>query len=72
MGDKEKGLSYLKKAESLASSDDEKYMMYYNRSVIYFNSQDYRLAKEAALKAREIKNTPEIQSLISEIDGLLK
>ena len=72
MGDKEKGLSNLKKAESLASSDDEKYMTYYNRSVIYFNSQDYDLAKEAALKAQGVKNTPEIQSIISEINELLK
>lgn len=72
LGYKEKGLSYLKKAESLALSDDEKYMTYYNRSVIYFNSQEYNLSKEAALKAQSVKNTPEIQSMIDEIDNMSK
>ena len=69
LGEKEKGLEYLKKAEKLATTEDEKFMTYYNRAVIYFNSQDFKSAKKAALKAQNVKNTAEIQSIIQEIEN---
>lgn len=69
LGEKEKGLEYLKKAEKLASTDDEKFMIYYNRAVIYFNSHDFKSAKSAAIKAQSVKNTAEIQSIINEIEN---
>lgn len=72
LGDLEKALAYINMAERLANTEDERYMTYYNRSVIFFNRQDFRSAKEAAQKAKDIRNNSDIQDLINEIDEMLK
>ncbi len=70
--DLEKGLSYINMAERLANSVDEKYMAYYNKSVIFFNKQDFNSAKEAALKAQSVRDSQEVRTLINEIDEMSK
>ena len=72
LGDLEKALYYINRAERLANSVDEKYLTYYNKSVIFFNKQDFNSAKDAALKAQSVRDSQEVQALINEIDEMSK
>ena len=71
LGDFEKALSYINVAEHIAKSNDEKYTIYYNKSIIFFNMQDFRSAKEAAQNAQSIRDSSEIRDLQSEIEEML-
>lgn len=70
LGDYKSALEALDVAEKLANNDDDLYLVMYNRSIIYFNSQDYNTAIEFANKAKSIKNDQSINDLISDIKKL--
>ena len=70
MGDYEKSLNYLNKAEEFAKSDDEKYLVNYNRAIIYYNKLDKSKAPLYANKAKTIKYTKEIMELMNAIKQL--
>ena len=63
-----KAINSLNKALELADSSNEKYIIYYNFSVIYLNINQPTRALEYAGIASNIKNTDEIRELI----GLIK
>lgn len=42
MGNHKKAQEALNKAFDLATNDDERYLIHYNRAVLYFNNQDYK------------------------------
>ena len=67
LGQVKKALSTLDKAQQLAKTADEFYLVEYNRAVIYYNNHDIKSALVYAQKAKGIKSTPEIAELISEI-----
>mgnify|MGYP002625568613 CR=1 FL=1 len=72
LGENNKAFDFLDKAQKLASNEDEVYLVHYNRSVIYFNSRDYKSAYKYALLAKSVRNNQEIQSVLDEIEKALK
>lgn len=72
LGDYNSALMYLSKGENVANSNDERYLINYNRAVIYFNQQDYKKALEAATRAQTLKNDSGIQELIKDIETIAK
>ena len=70
MGNFEKSLEYLKKAEEFANSPDEFWSIYYNRALIYYNLSDISNAKIYLQKAKELKNSKEIEDLSNAINKL--
>ncbi|MBR1461257.1 matrixin family metalloprotease [bacterium] len=71
LGDFDKALSYINMAARLANTDDEKYMISYNKAIIFFNNQDFDSARTSALKAQSIKDNSDVRELIEEIDKIL-
>lgn len=61
----------MKKAYSLAKTDNEKYLVCYNLSAIYVNSKHFKEALKYAKEAQAISNTEEIQDLITNIEHAL-
>lgn len=72
LGDFDSGLYYLQKGESFAYSNDERYLIQYDRAIIYFNKQDYAKALDCAKKAQLIKDDDNVRELIREIETLSK
>ncbi len=70
LGDFDSTLKLLNQAEKLVNNDDEKYLINYNKAVLYFNTQEYKLATEYANRAKSIKSNQGIDELISEIENL--
>lgn len=62
----------LDEAQKYAFSQNEKYLIEYNRAVIYYNHQKFQQAKEFALKAKQIKSNNDIEAFIEDINKLLK
>lgn len=58
----------LKQAEQFANSEDEKYLIAYNRAILYFNSKNYAEALNYANEAKNIKRSSEIDQLIDDIN----
>ena len=71
MGNIDEALEHLNKAEELASNSDEKYLANYNRAIIYYNNQQYQTALKYANEAKSIRDNPEIDTLIAEINKFL-
>lgn|SRR5574344_181325 len=69
-GNFEDALNYLNTAESIAKTSDEKYLIAYNRSIIYYNKQDYSKALEYAQIAKTLKDSSDVNDLISDIQKL--
>lgn len=67
MGDFESVLKTLEKAEIYAQTVDEKYIVNYNKAVVYYNMQQYEKALNSAKIAQSIKNEQSIQDLINDI-----
>jgi tetratricopeptide (TPR) repeat protein len=63
-------LSMLDKAETLAQTTDEKYLIQYNRAIIYFNKQNYDKASNYAHLAKTLKNNQDINDFIYEIEQI--
>lgn len=68
LGDMESAMYYLEKAEGLAKTTDENFLISYNKAVISFNKQDYKKALEYAQKAKAIRPDNLIDDLISEFE----
>lgn len=64
---KGEAIKAMQKAQQLAKSKDEKYMVLYNLAVIYLDSKTYDKALECAKEAQEISQTEEIKELIMNI-----
>lgn len=72
LGDYNSGLENLEKAEKVAYAADERYLIHYDRAIIYFNQQEYQKALDNANKAKSIKDDSKIKELIQEIETLSK
>lgn len=71
LGDFENALKALNKAESLAKTSDELYLIEYNRAILHYNKHDFSSAMTYATKARGIKQTSEVEELLNEIKKLI-
>ena len=71
MGDFDSVISSLNQAERLAKNADETYMIAYNRSVVYYNMQQYDEALKFAKVAKSIKDNQSIQDLINDIEQIM-
>ena len=71
LGDFENALKALNKAESLAKTSDELYLIEYNRAILHYNKHDFASAMTYATKARGIKQTSEVEELLNEIKKLI-
>ncbi len=67
MGDYESALKLLNDGESYANTDDEKYLIHFDRAVIYYNKQNYDKALESANLAKSIRADKNVQDLITDI-----
>ena len=63
-------LTYKAKAEKYAKTQDEQYLIAYNRAITYFNLQKFDTALNYANTAKSIKDTQGVQELINEIEQL--
>lgn len=72
MGDFDAAITALDKANALSKVTDEMYLVSYNKAIIYYNKQDYSKALEYAQQAKSIKDNPNIDKLILEINNLQK
>ena len=70
MGDFEQSLKYLSEADERARTQDEKYLVAYNRAITYYNLQKYDTALEFANSAKLIKDTQSVREFIEEINQL--
>lgn len=68
MGDLDLALKSLSSASQLAKNEDEKYMVAYNRAIIYYNKQDYRNSLAYAKQAKAIRPSNNIDELINDIE----
>lgn len=71
MGNNKKAQIALDKAFELSTNDNEKYLIYYNRAVMYYNNQDFDSALSCAKQALAIKNDETTNTLISDIEEML-
>lgn len=67
MGDFDSALRALNTANNLANTTDEKFLVAYNKAIIYYNMQDLEHALEFAYQAKSIKPEPNVDDLISDI-----
>lgn len=72
MGNNKKAQNALDKAMQLATNNDEKYLIHYNRAIMYYNNQDFKSALNCAKDALAIKNDERTNSLIKDIEAMLK
>lgn len=72
MSDFDSALEKLNIAEHFAKTSDEKYLIFYNRAVIYYNLQQQEQALQYAMQAKSIKDDSSINELISEIQNMNK
>jgi predicted Zn-dependent protease len=66
----DEALAQLDKAQSLTTTSDEKYLIQYDRAIIYFNQQDYDKSLKYANLAKEIRNDDNVESLIEDIQKI--
>lgn len=66
-GDFESSLSTLAKGEPYAQNADEKFLIHFNRAVIYYNKQEYEKALDSANLAKSVKDNENVRELISDI-----
>ncbi len=72
MGDFDAAIAALDRANTLTKVTDEKYLVSYNKAIIYYNKQEYGKALKYAQHAKSIKDNPNIDKLILEINNLQK
>lgn len=70
LGDFDSALREINKAEQLANTKDEQFLVHYDRAIIYYNQQKYSSALEAAQHAQAIKNENNVQELIKDIEKI--
>ncbi len=71
MGEYDKALENLDKAQRIDSSADTAFTTEYNKAVIYYNSKNFKYALVHATQAKAIKNDPAVEELIREINKLI-
>ena len=59
-------------ALELATNDNERYLIHYNRAVMYYNNQDFKSALNCAKDAQAIKDDETTKALINDIEAMLK
>ena len=70
LGDFESALLALNTAHDLVKTKDEKFLVAYNKAIVYYNMQDLEHALEFAKLAKSIKADPNVDILISDIQKL--
>ena len=70
-GDFEKAMNLLIKGSAYAKSNDEKFLIEYNKAAVYFNQQKYAEALNAANNAKSIKDDNSVNDLIHEIQSIM-
>lgn len=68
LGKNKKSLESLEKALTLAATDDDKYIIYYNIAVVNLNTNKLSEAMKYAKLAQNIKNDDNISDLLSNIE----
>lgn len=71
-GDFQSAINTLQQGERYIKSNDDKYLIEYNKAAIYYNMQRYSEALTAANNAKSIKDDASINELIEEIQNLSK
>lgn len=72
MGSNQNAIQYLNKAETLANTEEEKFLVAYNKAMVYFNMQDLKKSYEYAVKAQSIKDDPSLTELLNEIQKMAR
>ena len=72
MGNNKKAQESLDRAEELSTNQDEKYLINYNKAVLYYNNQDFQSALEMAHKAQSIKDDETTRTLIEDIKSMME
>ncbi|MBE7712762.1 MAG: matrixin family metalloprotease [Cyanobacteria bacterium SIG26] len=67
LGDFKSALMYLDQAQNLSTTNEQDYIINYNKAIIYYNLQEYNIALDFAIKTKSIKNSQNIDNLINEI-----
>ena len=70
MGNNKQAQESLEKAMSLATNPDEKYLINYNKAVLFYHNQDFHSALVYALKAQLIRNDDTVKALINDIEAM--
>lgn len=71
MGKNKKAQEALDTAETLATNADDRYLINYNRAVLYYHNQDYNSALNSAKEALALKNDETTNALIKDIEAML-
>ena len=71
MGNHKKAQEALDKAFDLATNDNERYLIHYNRAVLYYNNQDFNSALNSAKEALVFKNDETTNALIKDIEAMI-
>ncbi len=71
MGNHKKAQESLDKAFDLATNDDERYLIHYNRAVLYYNNQDYKAALSCAKEAKVFRDDETTNTLIKDIEDTI-
>lgn len=58
----------LNKALSLCSNDTERFMIYYNLSVVYMKIKDWKNSLHYAIMAKQLNSSPQIDGLIAMVN----
>lgn len=66
--DYDKAVSALNRALELSSSDNDKFVVYFNLAIIYMNTQDWDNSLKYAQMAKEIKDSSDVENLIESIN----
>ena len=69
-GDFEKALQCMQTAEKYAKTNDERYLIYYNKAIIYYNMKVPDKAMQYAQQAQSIKNDSSVSELIEDIKSM--
>lgn len=72
LGDFQSTLKLLNQAERVVNNDDERFLINYNKAVLYFNTEDFALAMDYANRAKSIKSNHSIDELLEEIAKVTK
>ena len=71
-GDFQSAINTLQQGEKYIKSNDDKFLIEYNKAAIYYNMQRYSEALTAANSAKSIRDDSSINELIEEIQKLSK
>ena len=72
MGNHKKAKEALDMADKLSTNQDEKYLINYNKAVLYYNNQNFESALNYAKQAQAIKDDETSQALIEDIESIKK